>query len=788
METCPEGGEPSLDDRTVETMNETPPLSRPSLLSPASTAETAEGQGEPEKLPSLPPIHRGVLSDEPISTPAQDLLGFQPFARSIAGFIAHPNTDTPVTIGIYGPWGSGKTSLMRLVQYELRQQHIRTMWFNPWEQYRETSIAAPLLSAFRNTIRLQGGDRKPPASLPYAVTSALAAMGADLNRTALSPDSPQAQALIRANDYHVFREVLEELVLQIVGLTGRLVIFIDDLDRCLPDRVIEVLEDLKLVLNVPRCVFVLGADRELIQRGIQVIYKGFHMGDADLEGTEKDYLDKIVQLQFNLPPATRSQIAEYVTGLEAEPDLVDFVDIIADGLNNNPRRIKQFLNEYSLQRHLAAQSGLLNEDHPQLNNALLAKWLILGRAWTKEFTQISRYPGLLRRLERIATTTDERERQSLLESSPLLRQYQDKHDLLDFLALDPLFGDTELAPYLHLSQTLDASLSVGARTPDETGDELVELLVSEDEVVRETGVERLRAVSPRRRLLYARQVLERAQEQGPQSFLMVSAIRSLETCEDPQVVELLVKLLKQYEGEEVLGARLAAALGRKGKGDFADLLSGYDFVWVPPGEFLFGESSAPPEKRLRRIDGFYLKRHLITRSEYLNFVEATGHPPPQLPSEGNLADLGDTHPITGISWRDAVDYCEWLTWRLPTEEEWEKGARGVDGRTYPWGNQFDPSRCNTLESGLNAPTPVSRFPEGASPYGCLDMAGNVWEYTATVFQTEGADNIPRPRGVPVHHVLRGGSFHEDKRFARCAARMEDNPLYDLGPIGFRPAL
>ncbi|NCO38122.1 MAG: hypothetical protein COZ06_03195 [Armatimonadetes bacterium CG_4_10_14_3_um_filter_66_18] len=733
-------------------------------------------------------FQQGVLADEPIGQPEQDLLGFRPFAGSIAGFIAHPKTNTPVTVGIYGPWGSGKTSLMRLIQYELRQQHFRAIWFNPWEHYRDASIAAPLVAAFERTLAIQGGDEKPQKGLPYAMTSALASMGADLQRTALIQDPSQGRALLRSNDYHVFRDVLEELVLQIVGPAGRLVVFVDDLDRCLPERVIELLEDLKLVLSVPRCVFVIGADRELIQRGIQVVYQTLHPTSQESVGTEKDYLDKIVQLQFNLPTANRVQIANLVTGLECEPGLEHFVDIIAEGLNNNPRRVKQFLNEFSLQKHLAAQAGLLNPASPGLEEALLAKWLVLGRAWPAEFAQVARFPGLLRRLEELAAAVDGAHRQALVESSPMLQQHQDKHDLLDFLSIEPLFGGADLAPYRYLSSTTDSSLLGGEQRSLEADEELVQALGSEDEIIREAALERLRECTPRRRLASAHRLLEQARSAELDRGSLVASVQAFETCPGAPAVDALLSLLKELEDDDFGVAWTIGALGRLSKDSHRELLAAHGYLWVPAGEFLFGENSLEPEQRRRRTEGFYLARYPVTNEAYARFVAATGRGAPAHWAGGDYDEVLADHPAHGVSWYDAEAYCRWLGHRLPTEEEWEKAARGVDGRAYPWGSQFAPERCNTAESGLGATTPVTRYPEGASPFGCLDMVGNVWEYTASPFVAEEASGEIRPRGAYQRRVIRGGSFAEDCRFGRCTSRVEDNPLFELGPVGFRCAL
>ena len=139
-----------------------------------------------------------------------------------------------------------------------------------------------------------------------------------------------------------------------------------------------------------------------------------------------------------------------------------------------------------------------------------------------------------------------------------------------------------------------------------------------------------------------------------------------------------------------------------------------------------------------------------------------------------------------ISWHDTLAYCQWLSAvtgkpiSLPSEAQWEKAARGdKDRREYPWGEQFDAARCNCAELGIGDTTPVGIFPDGASPYGCLDMAGNVWEWTRSAW----ADYPYDPRdgrerldaGDDVARVLRGGSFDDGARVVRCGLRLRYSP-------------
>ena len=165
--------------------------------------------------------------------------------------------------------------------------------------------------------------------------------------------------------------------------------------------------------------------------------------------------------------------------------------------------------------------------------------------------------------------------------------------------------------------------------------------------------------------------------------------------------------------------------------------------------------------------------------------------------------------MVNVSWHDAVAYCNWLAevtgkpYRLPSEAEWEKGARGSDGRIYPWGNQWDAARCNSRESSdgdtvavlgiyKGSTTAVGTYPNGASPYGLLDMAGNVWEWTSSVYETypyDPADGREDPEAEGnLHRVVRGGSFGNLPWRVRCAFRGRDVPSASFWDRGFRVAL
>lgn len=193
-----------------------------------------------------------------------------------------------------------------------------------------------------------------------------------------------------------------------------------------------------------------------------------------------------------------------------------------------------------------------------------------------------------------------------------------------------------------------------------------------------------------------------------------------------------------------------------------------DLVLVPAGTFLYGT-----DKEAHELPEFWIGKAPVTNAEYARFVAATGHEPPEhWPGETPPKEIAD-HPVTHVSWHDAMAYAEWQGKRLPIEEEWEKAARGTDGRAYLWGD-WQEGCCNTKEAGIGTTTPVGRYsPDGDSPYGGVDMAGNVFEWTASV---DGK-----------YQVLRGGSFNHGRDLAPCAFRIRHKPNYRYRNLGFRVA-
>lgn len=243
--------------------------------------------------------------------------------------------------------------------------------------------------------------------------------------------------------------------------------------------------------------------------------------------------------------------------------------------------------------------------------------------------------------------------------------------------------------------------------------------------------------------------------------LLIEAFRTEET---PSLRKVLIKALDRLDDQVLLEALQV----ERDTAVLAALAATLDsrVVEIPAGEFLMGD-----EGRKVYMDAFRIDRYPVTNAQYKRFVEATDHSPPRHWKDGNYPAEKAAHPVVHVTWHDAIAYAEWAGKRLPTEEEWEKAARGIDGRVYPWGD-WEEDPCNTWEANIGDTTPVGKYsPGGDSPYGCVDMAGNVWEWTAT--------------GSSDYREVRGGSWYHYQDLARCACRGRSIPDDSNDFRGFR---
>jgi sulfatase modifying factor 1 len=216
-------------------------------------------------------------------------------------------------------------------------------------------------------------------------------------------------------------------------------------------------------------------------------------------------------------------------------------------------------------------------------------------------------------------------------------------------------------------------------------------------------------------------------------------------------------------------------------------IDGTEMVLVPGGQAVLGSRPDDPDSALDRkpqsephVPAYYMGIHAVTNAQYLRFVEATGHAPPRKPAVGRPvwhngvlpAEKAD-HPVVCVTWADAQAYCRWAGLRLPTEPEWEKGARGTDGRIFPWGDEWDPTRCRHAGNRRRGSTcSVWDYPSGVSVWGLYNIAGNTWEWCDG--NEDGSAPSPLPPGQPVSpagvpRAVKGGSWQNSAaRSFRCA--------------------
>jgi len=177
-----------------------------------------------------------------------------------------------------------------------------------------------------------------------------------------------------------------------------------------------------------------------------------------------------------------------------------------------------------------------------------------------------------------------------------------------------------------------------------------------------------------------------------------------------------------------------------------------------------------PAKEVR-TDAYYIDKYPVTNAQYDRFLSQTGHRDPMLWGQPGWGD--PDQPVVGVGWDDARAYAAWAGKKLPSEAQWEKAARGTERYWWPWGNDFYPDRCNSAELEIGRTTDVTRFPRGASPYGCCEMSGNVWEICEGVW----VENMP---------LMKGGCFLGKATFVRASTRWSpEDPDNGAHWLGFR---
>ena len=586
-----------------------------------------------------------------------------------------------MVIGIYGPWGSGKTTLMETVGNSLKNKEYdnaavfrlcKTVWFQAWKYNEEEQILAGLIEEIFRTMKRDNFFEASKAEIeklikrfkPFKIMGKAMDTLTGFDPVELVGELAHKQKL---GFYDTFQEFFDRLIWSYTRMRpkvdaneapddqkGVLVVFIDDLDRCPKDRIVRVLETIKLFMDKKGCVFVIGADNEIIETAL-----------ADNFGTDGAlrFMDKIVQVTFRLP----------------------HIPVIMPAIQHNPRRLKRFINNASL------LEGLLRNSKMEMTSEHLLFWNLLDLAYSRLAREVMENPATLEVLRGHA--------------QKLAKQNQ--------------------------------------------GDERWDL---SQEMLKEVP-------------------------QSLQGYL-----------QDKRLVDLVVQFditREQLTSLITLSSIVITEEEKAGDERAWPTVSGDEMVLIPAGEFLYGEDRKPTTIETE----FYMDIFPVTNSQFAAFVDNKGYERddcwmPDGVKWRNQKEIAGPkfwtdekwnkpdHPVVGVSWYEADAYARWAKKDLPTEIQWERAARGTDGRKYPWGDEFDKEKCNTIESKIQRTTRVNRYPNGVSPEGCYDMAGNVFEWTASNYNKDS-------------YVLRGGCWDFNRDVARCADRFRGVPSARLDSFGFR---
>jgi len=655
-----------------------------------------------------------IISDSPEK--GSDLFGFDAYAKTIAELIANKKNKTPLVIGIYGTWGSGKTTLMETVISHLKKletyhdsdrslyRDCKTVWFQAWKYKEEDEILAALIEEIFKSMKNEGffegckGEiekltkKLNMGKVAGAVTKLISGGQVDI-----SEFFSELEYKEKLGFYDTFQKFFDDLLWTYLKWRpkictdetideekGVLVIFIDDLDRCPPEKILKVLETIKLFMDKKGCIFVIGAANDIIEKALEGSYRK--------EDASK-FMDKIVQVTFNLPQIPVEDFESFIEKIN--PEIKDAISpqlkVIVLAMKNNPRRLKRFLNNVNLQEGLVRNKGI------KVHYENLLYWNIIDYV----------YPSL---------------RDDIKDNAQIL------------FTLKEFIYDIDLK--LENKEIWDISKETLDKVPQS-----LQGYIQKKEMV---DIVRKFDVSP---------------EQLKQLITLSGIVESIEEAKEKEQEEVKVDRDKMVE--------------------------------VPAGIFLYGD-----DKHEENIEQpFYIDVYPVTNSQYAEFMKAGGYSDDKYWSDegrkwrekNNITEPlywrdekwnKPDHPVVGVSYYEAGAYANWAGKRLPTEKEWEKASRGTDGRMYPWGNEFDKEKCNINESGINMTSRVDRYPNGISPYGCYDMAGNVWEWTDSWYDKE-----------EKYKVLRGGSWSGYREGARCASRGRGwgDPGYRSVGGGFRCA-
>ncbi len=384
----------------------------------------------------------------------KDLLGFDKYVDTLSGMIEDTDFKTPFCIGIFGNWGSGKTSFMHLLANKLSEgkgtPHVIPVWFNPWRYEKEDHLIIPFLKTIEHVIekhveRQKGTGTKLATGLRRAATKIgevsaaiaygikpeckLGGFGIELDIAKMA-DREEELAKRRLKEStkisdklsSIYYDALTELKSAIDEESFRLAVFVDDLDRCLPEKAVDLFEAMKLFLDIEGCVFIIGVAKDVVKKGISYRYR--FLGSKEERETEgagispEDYLDKMIQLPLELPPIEPGRKMAFIESLTGDAEgFREHADIIEIGVGDNPRSLKRFINLLAFTVRLAetVKGNILGDRVKPTENAehkdllrnyftplFYTKWPIIVFRFPKVHSDIKGNPERLVELQKAA--------------------------------------------------------------------------------------------------------------------------------------------------------------------------------------------------------------------------------------------------------------------------------------------------------------------------------------------------------------------------------------------------
>ncbi len=692
-----------------------------------------------------------LLSDIPAGEGSRgDELGFEHTARVLAD--AAIKTSEPLTIGIFGEWGTGKTSTMRLIEDVVREDDSSVaVWFNAWQYEKEDHLIVPLTATVEQEITLRMEAKKWKGSLAKGAKNlreALRAIAygfsikgkvgipllseAEIN---LSPkdmieryqDLTKDAVLARSLYFDAFKKLYDltgnttkegkkktKKEIAEIGTPPRIVVLVDDLDRCFPDKAVELLEGIKLVLHQPGFSFVIGVNDEIIQKFIKTKYeKEFHISGSYFD----QYLDKIVQVKVPVPSREpeSNEMEQYVRSLLSDEVFDDdntksaIIPLVSHACKHNPRSIVRLLNRVMISSRI---STLEQKDYDPV--ALL-----------------------------LHITMDEKIFRDLCDSLNYKLEKADNKTIGTYLA--EILKEYDNDDIEWFGKKRDNAEKI-------------------DSPALNKAIETLQANKHMCKVL---------QHPSGQQWLTDKEFRE-----------------KQFVASSKTIGDSKPSTGKVHKlNELDEIIRQIDqnMVEIPEGSFAMGSEENEYEKPIHevKIISFWMSKYQVTQAQYEAIMGTN-------PSNFR----GSNNPVENISWDDARAFCEKLsnhseyTYRLPSEAEWEYACRAETLTKYHSGDsESDLAKVAWYDENSEGKThPVGK--KSPNSWELYDMHGNVWEWCEDDWHDsyEGAPDdggawVDDPRGSD--RVLRGGGWFNDAWYCRAANRGSHNPSYRFSYSGFR---